>query len=692
MSYLLRDPLTVLLVGLPPNRANQISELIVSGAANDVVESAPADAGDAVAIDDDVGCVVIGSGVDPGDAAQICTDVRNGDPLVPILLYVNALGDVPGELATVNNCRVLPVSTPDEQFLAAVDDALDTYERQRRHRAESSMLTTMLDRAEVPMYVKDTDARHLRLADVKYGYDPEESKGKTDLEVMGEDTPEMAQKTYEDDLKLLETEEPVYDQDEKFEQEDFTYWSRTNKVPWYDYDGELRGLLGISRDVTELKKRGEDLEEQRQLNEQFTNYVSHDLRTPLQVASGALELARETGDEDAFEKVETTLTRMEETIQDLTELANQKVEAAELRNDDVEAGEDAEDELAELDDDATVSTPRLATVVSDVWDVVGREEATLRLDFHEETTITVDEEALRPLLENLLKNAQVHAGPEVTITVGLTESCGFYVADDGPGIPEDEREAVLEAGYTTAEGGTGTGLHIVSEVAEENGWELRITESAAGGARIEVNDCLLVADPPGIIPPGESEPIDADLSIGDVAVEGTADYVESVDRWIVTGAGQNIWGDANEFHFAYAEGTPPLRIQGKIANLDPTDQYSKTGLMIRSDLEEDGPFAFVGQTAADGSEVIWRMGRDEPSESAQMGEPDSVYDWYRIEYVDETLTCSLSEDGGNWTPVDQRELDLGEEVLAGLVVCSHDDRVTSTGEFEGVTVNRLEVD
>jgi signal transduction histidine kinase len=63
---------------------------------------------------------------------------------------------------------------------------------------------------------------------------------------------------------------------------------------------------------------------------------------------------------------------------------------------------------------------------------------------------------------------------------------GFYVADDGHGIPEDEREAVFETGYSTADDGTGFGLHIVQRVARDHGWSVAVTDSAEGGARFEV--------------------------------------------------------------------------------------------------------------------------------------------------------------------------------------------------------------
>ncbi len=71
------------------------------------------------------------------------------------------------------------------------------------------------------------------------------------------------------------------------------------------------------------------------------------------------------------------------------------------------------------------------------------------------------------------------------VTVGIIES-GFYVADDGAGIPPSEREKVFRGGYSTAGRGTGLGLSIVEEIATAHGWEVAVTESADGGARFEI--------------------------------------------------------------------------------------------------------------------------------------------------------------------------------------------------------------
>jgi len=77
------------------------------------------------------------------------------------------------------------------------------------------------------------------------------------------------------------------------------------------------------------------------------------------------------------------------------------------------------------------------------------------------------------------------------VTIGDLED-GFYVEDDGPGIPENQREDVFNAGYSTAEDGTGFGLSIISEIADAHGWNIRVTDGTSGGARFEVTGIRVV--------------------------------------------------------------------------------------------------------------------------------------------------------------------------------------------------------
>jgi signal transduction histidine kinase len=107
------------------------------------------------------------------------------------------------------------------------------------------------------------------------------------------------------------------------------------------------------------------------------------------------------------------------------------------------------------------------------------------VDIDTDCTIMGDPDRLAHVFENLCQNAVDHAGPEVTVTIG-TMADGFYVADDGPGIPPEDRETVFEPGYTTRKGGTGLGLRIVQRIVDAHGWEISVTDSESGGARFEI--------------------------------------------------------------------------------------------------------------------------------------------------------------------------------------------------------------
>ncbi|MFB6118893.1 MAG: sensor histidine kinase [Halosegnis sp.] len=124
----------------------------------------------------------------------------------------------------------------------------------------------------------------------------------------------------------------------------------------------------------------------------------------------------------------------------------------------------------------------LEDAVEAAWQGVATDEATLTVET--EFTLSADKTRLRQLLGNLIRNAVEHAGPDVTVTVGDTPG-GFYVADNGPGVPAEDRERIFESGYTTAEEGTGFGLAIVEEIAEAHGWSIAVAESESGGARFE---------------------------------------------------------------------------------------------------------------------------------------------------------------------------------------------------------------
>lgn len=253
---------------------------------------------------------------------------------------------------------------------------------------------------------------------------------------------------------------------------------------------ELRGridvLLRARRYSLALKRRNDRLE-------QFAGIVTHDLRNPLTIAQGYLDAARAGGEDADFDRVARALERIEAIIDDVLSLAR------------LGTG---------VDSPATV---RIRDAVETAWENVESRDATLEVDIDEDATLDCDESQLVQLFENLFRNAIEHgdtrrweasetesangsaagepvassdtetAGPAITVRVGRLEgNRGFFVEDDGVGIPSEDREQVFEYGYTTDIDGTGFGLAIVESIVATHDWSIRLADGEAGGARFEI--------------------------------------------------------------------------------------------------------------------------------------------------------------------------------------------------------------
>ena len=262
------------------------------------------------------------------------------------------------------------------------------------------------------------------------------------------------------------------------------------------YDDEFRGTVGVVRDVTERKRREEELERQNERLEAFASIVSHDLRNPLGVSQGYLDLAKEESDEAVAEylgHVEDGLDRMEDIIGDVLALARQ--------------GQTVTD----------TEPVELVGLAREAWSNVETESATL--DVAGDLRFAADRSRLLRSFENLFRNAVEHGstssrtesddaiehgGGDVTVTVGPLAAdhasgfefagddsptrTGFYVADDGPGMPAEIREHAFDSEFTTSDEGLGIGLWVVREVASAHGWMVDVVESEDGGARFEFED------------------------------------------------------------------------------------------------------------------------------------------------------------------------------------------------------------
>jgi len=233
------------------------------------------------------------------------------------------------------------------------------------------------------------------------------------------------------------------------------------------------------------------------IGDHIASVVSHDLRNPLDVAKARARAARESGDVEHFDRLDCAHDRMERIIGDVLTLAR--------RDGVVNASPGVE----------------VGDVAGDAWQAVETGVATLAVA-GDLPAVEADPDRLQRLFENLFRNAVEHGtasarpadgveeGPPgapassgaasdarvtdadanaddtaVSVRVGPTAD-GFFVADDGRGVPPAERDRVFEPGYTAAGDGTGLGLTIVDRIATAHGWTVGVAESDGGGARFEI--------------------------------------------------------------------------------------------------------------------------------------------------------------------------------------------------------------
>lgn len=191
----------------------------------------------------------------------------------------------------------------------------------------------------------------------------------------------------------------------------------------------------------------------------FSRLITHDLRDPLGEAQSRLQLAKEETDTPRHEEIKEALDRIEVLIDEFLTLVREGTPAKETE---------------------PVKLPETA---ERAWQGIDAREASLRMEA--EATIHADPDRLEELLRNLFRNAIDHGGTDVTVSVGAFER-GFFIEDDGPGIPKNERGEIFEPGFSTSETGTGLGLAIVRQITEAHDWDILVTESEANGARFEI--------------------------------------------------------------------------------------------------------------------------------------------------------------------------------------------------------------
>jgi PAS domain S-box-containing protein len=406
---------------------------------------------------DPVDCVVSDYQMPGMDGIELLEAVRAAYPNLPFVLFTGKGSEaVASEAIDAGVTTYLQKNGTETYEILAnrIQNAVCHHRSRRLARVTEDRLFGLYEQAD-GVYTLDEDWRitywNQRIA---------ERTGRPAAAVLGESYWEVFPgatdvETEERFRHAVETQTPV-----RFEvrYDPGGYWAEVRAFPIDE------GLFVHSRDISDLKEREQEVEHRNQILESFASTVSHDLRNPLSVAEGNLELAQETGDFEHLDEVANAHNRMRNLIDDLLRIAR--------------------------GDDLALESTSLREGATRAWDTVSTEDVDLVVE--SDAHFEAHPSQLRRLFENLFWNAREHGGADA-VRVGALDD-GFYVEDDGRGIPAADREAVFEPGVSSADDGPGYGLHIVRTIADIHDWDVCVTESSDGGARFEVRGVSLGDD------------------------------------------------------------------------------------------------------------------------------------------------------------------------------------------------------
>ncbi|MST00174.1 MAG: PAS domain S-box protein [Pedosphaera sp.] len=372
--------------------------------------------------------------------------------------------------------------------------------------ADRALLRALMDNVPDRIYFKDTDSKFLlcnkALAERLGLKDPEEAIGKTDCDFH---PPERAREFHEDEQRIILTGRPMVNKiEEQTALDGSRVWASVTKVPTHNRAGYLTGIIGISRDITALKRAEEELAltrdqalESARLKAQFLATMSHEIRTPMNGIIGMLDLLVSTQlkpeQHDFAETASHSAHALLEILNNILDLS--KIEAGRLT-------------LNQIDFD-------IREVVEDTVELLapaahGKEiEVSSFVPTTFPATLCGDPHRLRQVLLNLVGNAVkfTETGGVHLCVNGQSDSEGRFelrceVRDTGIGITPEAQTKIFQAfiqadGSTTRRfGGTGLGLSICQQLVEIMGGQIGLESDPGRGSTFWFTVPLHSATPP----------------------------------------------------------------------------------------------------------------------------------------------------------------------------------------------------
>ena len=185
--------------------------------------------------------------------------------------------------------------------------------------------------------------------------------------------------------------------------------------------------------------------------------------------------------------------------------------------------------------------------------------------------------------------------------------------------------------------------------------------------------------------PGGSLPAPwVDQDIGSPGSSGSASY--SAGTFTVKASGTDIWGTSDQFHYVYQPLSGDGTIIARVASIQNTDPWAKTGVMIRATLAANSAFAMMIVTPGNGLAFQRRLAAGGTGAST-LGIKVAAPYWVKLKRSGNTFTGYSSPDGVTWTLVGSDTITMSASVYVGLPLTSHNNTLISTAGLGSVTLS-----
>ena len=357
------------------------------------------------------------------------------------------------------------------RMIGIVTDITERKEKETELEARQEELRQIIDLVPDLVFVKSREGEYLLANEATaeaYGLTPEEVEGRKEPDIIPsvDDSDDFRA----DDLEVIESGERKKIPEEELTTADGeTRILQTTKIPYRVPGGNEDAILGYARDVTELKQYEQLLETQRDNLDVLNKVVRHDVRNDLQLVKLYSENLASYVEEEGEEYLEHVRAATEDAI-DITETAREVTE--------VMMQVDAEMDAVDL----------RSVLVAEVQNVRANfEDAEVTLEGSIPAVHVRADTMLESVFRNLLQNAIRHNDkpvPEVVVSVDENdEDVGIHFADNGPGIPDEQKREIFEEGAKGLESdGTGLGLYLVKTLVDRYGGGIRVEDNKPDGA------------------------------------------------------------------------------------------------------------------------------------------------------------------------------------------------------------------